>query len=468
MIKLYNTLNRKKQDFKPLKSKIATVYTCGPTVYDFAHIGNLSSYLFADLLKRYLRYTGLKVKDVMNITDIDDKTIRNSQAKKQTLKQYTRYYEKLFLQDLKTIKVIPPQHLAKASDYILEMQKIIKQLIATGFAYVADDKSVYFSIKKFKGYGQLANLKQSQLKAGASGRISTDEYLKDNVADFVLWKAWDKADGKNKWDSPWGPGRPGWHIECSAMSMKHLGETIDIHTGGEDLIFPHHQNEIAQSEAVTGKQFVRYWLHRAYLKVDGKKMSKSLGNFFTLNQILEKQPDPLAFRYLILTSHYRTPINFTLESLQSAENSLNNIRKFIAKLKKANGSGKCNINILLINLQKDFETAMNDDLNAPQAIAVWFEFQKLASDLLEKGLISRLQAQKALIVFKKIDSVWSFILSSTPKIKIDKKKINDLIAKRNICRQNKDYAGADQIRAELQSMGIEIQDQGEKTVWKVK
>lgn len=468
MLHLYNTLERKKQKFIPLKNKKASVYTCGPTVYDFAHIGNLSSYLFSDLLKRYLRYSSLTVVDVMNITDIDDKTIRNSRQKQISLKKYTRGYEKLFIQDLKTLNIDLPKHLTRASDYILEMQKIIKKLIVKGFAYIADDKSVYFSIKKFKKYGQLANLKQSQLKVGASGRINTDEYLKDNVADFVLWKAWDKADGKNKWDSPWGPGRPGWHIECSAMSMKHLGETIDIHTGGEDLIFPHHQNEIAQSEAVTGKQFVRYWLHRAYLKVDGKKMSKSLGNFFTLKQILEKQPDPMAFRYLILTSHYRTPINFTLESLRSAENSLNNIRKFIFKLKKAKGSGKNNFNLLLNKLEKDFQSAMDDDLNTPQAIAGWFEFQKLADGLLEKGLVNRFQVQKALNIIKKIDLVWGFLLSQTPKNKIDKKKINDLIAKRNVCRQNKDYAGADQIRAELQSMGIEIQDQGEKTVWVIK
>ncbi len=468
MLHLYNTLERKKQKFIPLKNKKASVYTCGPTVYDFAHIGNLSSYLFSDLLKRYLRYSGLTVVDVMNITDIDDKTIRNSRQKQISLKKYTRGYEKLFIQDLKTLKIDLPKHLTRASDYILEMQKIIKKLIVKGFAYIAEDKSVYFSIKKFKKYGQLANLKQLQLKVGASGRINTDEYLKDNVADFVLWKAWDKADGNNKWDSPWGPGRPGWHIECSAMSMKHLGETIDIHTGGEDLIFPHHQNEIAQSEAVTGKQFVRYWLHRAYLKVDGKKMSKSLGNFFTLKQILEKQPDPMAFRYLILTSHYRTPINFTLESLRSAENSLNNIRKFIFKLKKAKGSGKNNFNLLLNKLEKDFQSAMDDDLNTPQAIAGWFEFQKLANGLLEKGLVNRFQVQKALNIIKKIDLVWGFLLSQAPKNKIDKKKINDLIAKRNVCRQNKDYAGADQIRAELQSMGIEIQDQGDKTVWVIK
>jgi len=258
MLKLFNTLTKEKQKFIPLKNNKVKMYTCGPTIYDFAHIGNMSSYLFADVLKRYLRFCGYKVKDVMNLTDVDDKTIKATQIAGEELRDFTKKFELALYEDFNALNIEKPKKVVRATNYIQEMISLIKKLEKLGYAYQTSDKSVYFRISKFENYGQLANLEKQQLKTDADGRTNSDEYDKENAQDFALWKAWDKADGNIKWDSPWGPGRPGWHIECSAMIMKLLGEQIDIHTGGEDLIFPHHQNEIAQTEAVTGKQFVQF------------------------------------------------------------------------------------------------------------------------------------------------------------------------------------------------------------------
>ncbi|MEM7814735.1 MAG: cysteine--tRNA ligase, partial [Candidatus Aenigmatarchaeota archaeon] len=296
MVRIFNTLTRKAEQFKPLKAPNVGMYTCGPTVYDYAHIGNLRSFVFADLLRRWLNFRGFVVKHVMNITDVDDKMIKRSQAEKVTLKQLAEKYEKLFLEDLAAMRILPPHVRCRATEHIQDMVQLVKALLDKGFAYTTDD-GIYFSIAKFKGYGRLAGLdraKAKELKPGQYSRIAADQYEKEEMRDFALWKFWKPDDGDVLWETPIGKGRPGWHIECSAMSMKYLGPSFDIHTGGVDLIFPHHQNEIAQSEAATGKTFVKYWVHCEHLLVEGKKMSKSLGNIYTLRDVTERGFSPVA------------------------------------------------------------------------------------------------------------------------------------------------------------------------------
>ena len=291
-LKLYNTLTRKKEVFKPINKNSVGIYLCGPTIYNHVHIGNLRAYLFADILRRYFEFKDYKIKEVMNLTDVDDKTIRDSQIKKKSLKEFTKEYEKGFLEDIKSMNLETPEFIPKATEHIPEMINLIKDLLNKKFAYKSED-GIYFSIKKFKNYGKLAGIKLADLKTGASERVGEDEYEKENARDFALWKFYTKEDGNVFWETEFGKGRPGWHIECSAMSMKYLGKSFDIHMGGEDLIFPHHENEIAQSEASTGKKFVNYWLHNGWVLVDGKKMSKSLKNFYNLKDIIKRGYSPL-------------------------------------------------------------------------------------------------------------------------------------------------------------------------------
>ena len=303
----YNTLSRKKDLFFPIDKGKVRMYTCGPTVYDYAHIGNLRAYIFADILKRVLLYSGLKVKHIMNLTDIDDKTIRDSQKEGKTLEEFTEFYSKEFFKDIKSVNMLEPTKFTKATDYIDDMVLIIEKLLEKGLAYKSEDGSIYFDIKKFKDYGKLSRLVLENQRENASGRIASDEYDKENVQDFALWKAWNKkVDGNIFWETGLGKGRPGWHIECSAMSMKTLGEQIDIHTGGVDNIFPHHENEIAQSEGVTGKQFVNYWMHNEWILVNQKKMAKSANNFYTLKNIMDRGINPIAYRFWLLMANYRT------------------------------------------------------------------------------------------------------------------------------------------------------------------
>jgi len=327
-LKLYNFLTRKKQLFKPLKDKIAGFYTCGPTVYNYAHIGNLRTYIFEDVLKRTLKYNGYKVRHVMNITDVEDKIIRASKKAKKNILDFVKPYEKAFFEELKKLNIEKAWQYPKATQHIKEMIKIIEILLKKGLAYKSE-RSIYFDISKFKPYGKLSGIKKQNLKAGA--RVDVDEYPKDEAEDFVLWKA-AKA-GEPWWRAPFGDGRPGWHIECSAMSMKYLGETFDIHTGAVDNIFPHHENEIAQSEGATGKPFAKYFIEGEHLLVNGEKMSKSLGNVYNLRDIEAKHFDPLAFRYLTLTAHYRSKLNFTWESLEAAQNALNKLQESVKEIK---------------------------------------------------------------------------------------------------------------------------------------
>ncbi len=343
-MKLFNTLTKLKEEFVPVDPKLVRLYTCGPTVYNFAHIGNFRTYVFEDLLRRWLKYRGFKVKQVMNLTDVDDKIIRDSQAQKISLKEFTTKYAKAFFEDWKALNLEKVEVYPNATDHITEMVAMIKVLLDKGLAYKTDD-GIYFSISKFKSYGELAHLDQKQLKAGASGRVLKDEYEKENLADFALWKFWDKKDGDVFWETELGKGRPGWHIECSAMSAKHLTDafknskfmpekfkTLDIHTGGVDNLFPHHQNEVAQTEGCVSVPFVKYWLHSEHLLVDGRKMAKSFKNFYTVRDILNKGYHPIALRYLLLSAHYRQKLNFTFDALEASSVAVQRLKDFVKRL----------------------------------------------------------------------------------------------------------------------------------------
>ncbi len=368
-IRLYNTLTRKEEDFQPINPGQVGVYSCGPTVYNFAHIGNLRTFVFEDVLRRTLEANGLAVRQIKNLTDVDDKTIRDSQKAGMSLKDFTEKYTVEFFKDVDALNLKRADAYPKATEHIAEMIEMINTLLEKGIAYTTDD-GVYFSINKINDYGALAHLDLEGLKAGASGRVLADEYEKENVGDFALWKFWDAADGDVKFSAPFGDGRPGWHIECSAMSAKYLDVPFDIHTGGIDLLFPHHQDELAQTEACTGKPLARYWLHAEHLLVDGKKMSKSLGNFYTLRDIIDHGFDPIVLRYMFLGAHYRSKLNFTWEALQGAQNALQKLYAIARSLPVTSGAS---------NPPSDFLSTLNNDLNTPQALAAMWSMLDDAS-----------------------------------------------------------------------------------------
>lgn len=459
MFKLYNTLTRKKEEFKPLGKEVK-LYTCGPTVYDFIHIGNLKTFLTEDVLKRYLLYRGFNVKHVRNITDVDDKTIRNSEKEGISLKEFTERYTKAFFEDLEKARILPADIYPKATEHIKEMVALVKTLLDKGYAYKGEDGSIYFSIKKFKGYGKLAHIDFKTLKVGA--RVKQDEYEKGEAQDFALWKAWSEEDGKVFWETELGKGRPGWHIECSAMSMKHLGESLDIHGGGEDLIFPHHENEIAQSEAATGKPFSRFWIHNAFLKVNDEKMSKSLGNFYTLRDLNDY--NPISVRYLMISSQYRQPLNFTFESLRAAQNSLDRINELVGKLKDAEGKDSGETKKAIEDAKKKFETAMDDDLNTPLALAAVFEFVRECNSLIDKESVGKKDGKAALEFLKKVDSVLG-VMDFEQENKTSEEDLK-LIKEREKLREEKKWAEADKIRDKLTERGILLDDTAKGTKWK--
>jgi len=434
MLKLYNTLTRKKEAFKPIKNKEVGMYSCGPTVYDFAHIGNLRAYIFSDILRRYFEYLGLKVKNVMNLTDVDDKTIKRSREEGIKLKELTQKYEKAFLEDIRSLNIIKPNIMPRATEHIKEMVALIKGLLKKGYAYKTED-GIYFSIKKFRDYGKLARIDFSKLKQ--TERMKKDIYEKEETRDFALWKFWTQEDGNVFWETEIGKGRPGWHIECSAMSMKYLGESFDIHTGGVDLVFPHHQNEIAQSEAATGKKFVNYWLHNEWLLVDGKKMSKSLGNFYTLRSIMEKGFKPLSLRYLYLSNHYRSQLNFTLENLKNAQNSYERLKNIVKELKY---DGKVNEEYL-----RDFEKAMDQDLETSKALQVLWT------------LVRDEKAQGKVETIGKMDEVLGLKLLEKEKIKVPA-EIQQLVDEREKARENKNFKLSDELRQKMKEKGWWVDD----------
>ncbi len=330
MMNVYNSLTRRVEELKPLEGNEIRLYTCGPTVYNFAHIGNFRAYAFEDILRRVVQFNGMKIRQVMNLTDVDDKTIRGANAAGVALTDYTKTYKDAFFADLKKLNIQPAEVYPAATDHIPEMIALVQKLMDKGVAYQSEDGSVYFKVREFPGYGKLAHIDFDNQRTGL--RCAADEYDKENVGDFALWKAWEESDGPVGWDSPWGRGRPGWHIECSAMSMKYLGETFDLHTGGIDNLFPHHENEIAQAEAATGKEFVRTWMHCAHLRVNGEKMSKSAGNFFTLRDLLEKGYTGREIRYVLINAHYRTGLNFAFDALEDARKSLSRIDACVDRL----------------------------------------------------------------------------------------------------------------------------------------
>jgi len=457
-VKLYNTETRKKQELEPIHPGEIRMYTCGPTVYNFAHIGNFRTYVFEDLLRRTLKYLGLKVTQVMNITDIDDKTLAGAIHEKKSLKEYTKPFEEAFFEDLLALGVERVEHYPCATDFIPRMIEIIQGLIDRGIAYRGGDESIYFSISKFPTYGRLSHLNMDDLKAGASTRVGTDEYDKENVADFVLWKAYDeKRDGPIFWESPFGKGRPGWHIECSAMAMSLLGETIDIHVGGVDNMFPHHENEIAQSEAFSGKVFVKHWLHSEHLLVDHKKMSKSLGNFYTLRDLFEKGYSGPEVRYLLLTAHYRMQLNFTMEGLDAARASLTRLGDFVTRLKNISGEDFHQVDGIVNEAGRHFDQALSDDLNISPALAAIFEMVRKINQLCDEKKVGKGDAEKVLTFLRSIDRVLGFIPFEEEKLDIPKELI-EALKKRDEARKEKNWAEADKQRDLIANSGYVIED----------
>ncbi|MCW3998625.1 MAG: cysteine--tRNA ligase [Candidatus Bathyarchaeota archaeon] len=460
---IFNTLSRRKEEFKPIEAGKVKLYTCGPTVYDYAHIGNFRAFLFEDLLKRWLLYRGYKVTHVMNLTDIDDKTIRGSQKQGIALGQFTDFYVKAFFEDIKALNILPADYYPKATDHIAEMISLIKALMEKGIAYRGEDGSIYFSVAKYPSYGKLSHLKVGELKAGA--RVSQDEYAKEEAQDFALWKAWTPEDGDVFWETELGKGRPGWHIECSAMSTKYLGETFDIHCGGIDNMFPHHENEIAQSEAASGKPFVHYWMHNEHLQVEGKKMSKRLGNFYTLRDLLSKGYDPIVIRYLLMSTHYRQQFNFTFEGLDASKAAVDRLRNFVRRLHEAEGTTEVGkIATLTAKLEACFGGSMDDDLNIGIALSALFDFVREMNALLDANLVSKQEAADVGGLMMRIDGVLGVI----GKVEVEEalgSDIDALVQKREAARKAKNWKEADAIRAQLKERGIVLEDTAQGIRW---
>lgn len=463
-LKLFNTETRQKEVFKPANSNHVLMYTCGPTVYNFAHIGNYRTYVFEDLLRRTIKFFGMGITQVMNLTDVDDKTIKGAIEKKVSLSTYTQTYKDAFFQDLQTLNIEKAEKYPAATDYIPDMIEIIQGLLDKKIAYKGTDGSIYFAIRQFPRYGCLSHLRLDELKAGSSG-ISSDEYDKENVSDFVLWKGYDPArDGDIYWESPFGKGRPGWHLECSAMAMKLLATTIDIHVGGVDNMFPHHENEIAQSEAYSGKTFVRHWLHSEHLVVDNKKMSKSLGNFYTLRDLLNKGFSGIEVRYMLLQAHYKTQLNFTFQGLEAVRSSLQRLKDFVRRLqevtKQANNQPHDTANPVFPLLHKtlrSFAEALADDLNISVALAALYDMIREVNALCDTGHIGPHEAKELLNFLKHIDSVLGIFSFENEENEVPQ-ELQDALIKRLQARKDKDWALADTLRDFIHEKGYMIED----------
>ena len=453
MIRLLNTLSRKLEDFAPLDpaGKCVKVYTCGPTVYNHAHIGNFRAYIFEDLLQKHLELSGYDVERVMNLTDVDDKTIRGSRASGLPLAEYTQQFKQAFFEDLHTLRIKPANHFPAATEerYIARMIGMITILMDKGIAYQADDQSVYFRLSAYPNYGKLAHLNLEELRP--SGRVRSDEYEKENIGDFALWKSWDEADGDVRWESPWGPGRPGWHIECSAMATELLGPQIDIHCGGVDNIFPHHEAEIAQSECCTGKPFVRYWMHCAHLMVEGQKMSKSAGNFYTLRDLLGKGWTGRELRYALISVNYRLPLNFTFDGLAGARSALGRIDEWCTRLAERAGPEPSDNPLAA---QTGFEDGLNDDLNISAALGHLFEVIRESNRLLDQNALTAADAKALLNWWTRINSVLGF----EPEAAQIPAEALALLEERKNARASKDWAGSDRIRDEIAKLGWQVKD----------
>ena len=455
-LRLFNTLTKNLEEFKPSDSKRVTLYSCGPTVYTFAHIGNFRTFVFIDLLKRYLKFLGFEVHHIMNITDVDDKIIQKCSEESRTREDLTEEFTQAFFDDLESLKIEPASIYPKATDHIGEMQTLISKLIDQNYAYQSRDGSVFFKLSEFSDYGKLSGIDREGLSQ--TERVSNDEYDKESVNDFALWKAWKKEDGEVAWDSPWGRGRPAWHIECSAMSMHFLGETFDIHTGGVDLIFPHHENELAQSVCATGKNFAKYWLHNEHLVIEDAKMSKSAGNFYSLQDLLKKGYSSSTIRYLLLSTHYKQKVNLTFDGLKAAASAVERLRELKRKLKKSTSIvGKTKD----YGPIEDFTHAMNDNLNISAGLAVIFNWARELNRQFDNESMSEQDASNALAFLGIIDSVLGVIEVNDVELSEEDFK---LIQEREIARQEQNWSRADEIRDYFSEKGILLEDTPDGTI----
>ena len=453
-LRFHNSLTRSKENFVPLDSEEVRMYTCGPTIYNFAHIGNFRAYMFEDLLRRYLIFSGYQLKHIMNLTDVEDKIIKACKESGRSLKSITQQYADAFFDDLDTLGIQRADAYPAATDHVDEMVQMIKTLTDKGHTYEIEG-SIYFRLSTFPDYGKLSHMDLDQLRDGGSGRVDSDEYDAENARDFVLWKAWTDDDGDVYWETELGKGRPGWHLECSAMSMKYLGDSFDIHCGGVDNIFPHHENEIAQSQCCSGKNFVNYWLHCAHLVVDGKKMSKSLGNFYTLRDLIEKEIDPVAIRWVLIATHYRQPNNFAFDAVEAANQSLHRIRDFRTRLDETKGEGQ-DLEEQCDQCRKAFTFAMDDDLNISGAIGAVFDFVREVNKKLDERQLGSTAACAAIELLDELDAVTGIF--AAPDEEAVPQAVLDQVQDRQIARRNKDFDASDAIRDALLADGWTIED----------
>jgi cysteinyl-tRNA synthetase len=474
---LHNSLGRRLTRFKPLAGNSVRMYTCGPTVYNYAHIGNFRTFVFEDILRRYLKHKGYRVVQVKNITDVEDRIIEGIKRTGKSLKELTDFYTDAFMEDLDTLNIQRAEHYPRATEFIDEIVKAVESLMKKGYAYREADGSVYFSIKKFPRYGRLSGIKQAEVKSGT--RVAVDHYEKMGANDFALWKAWDPDDGSVFWETRLGKGRPGWHIECSVMAMKYLGPSFDIHTGGKDLRFPHHENEIAQSEALTGKRFVKVWMHSEFLNVNGEKMSKSLGNFVTLRDLVKQGWSPRAIRLFLIGAHYRDELNLVDSSMGQAEATMRKVDEFNARLwhgLESAPKGKASLAVRPVrSLLLGFDRAMDDDLNTPKALAALFGFQRAVNGLIDSKRLAREDYELITDSLGRVDDVLGIMrlgrepgpVPEATRPSGERSEIQALVDEREAARKQKDYARADAIRATLKERGVVVQDTPEGPVWRV-
>ncbi len=490
-LRLYNTLSGQVEEVQPPDGEPLGIYACGPTVYDYGHIGNFRTFVHVDVLRRFLKQLGVPLRHVMNITDVDDKIMRNAAAKGESITDYTAKYEKAFLEDLQALSIEQPEFLARATEHIPQMVRLIEQLVKNGSAYRGENGSYYFRIASFPGYGKLSKKDLAGMADGA--RVDVDEYDKDNARDFALWKA--AKDGEFHWDTALGPGRPGWHIECSAMATKYLGDSFDLHAGGEDLMFPHHENEIAQSESASGRTFARHWMHVRFLLVEGKKMSKSLGNFYTLRDLLLRGYKASAIRFLLTSVPYRNQLNFTFDGLTESTNAVERLRTFVERLKKGDFASGKNAELLEATeyASRAFTAALKDDLNTAEARAAIFDLVRLANSHADRGELNADNVVPILNVLGKFDEVFAVLddrddevtrfaldwaareqrlSEASPDLvagfSVTDDAITALIGERDAARKRRDFARADAIRQELTAKGIVLEDSPDGVRWRRK
>jgi cysteinyl-tRNA synthetase len=492
-LRLFNTLTNKVEEFRPLEDPLVRMYACGPTVYDYGHIGNFRTFVAVDILRRFLCLSGYKLRHVMNITDVDDKIIRNSSKAGVSVREYTGKYEQAFLEDIDALNIERPEFIVRATDHISEMAEFIAALVKKGFAYRADDGSYYFRIAKFPEYGKLSKKDFAGMEDGA--RVDVDEYDKDNARDFALWKAPKPCEAS--WDTVIGPGRPGWHIECSSMAMKLLGDTIDIHAGGEDLIFPHHENEIAQSEALSGKPFARYWIHARFLLVEGEKMSKSLGNFYTLRDLVLMGHKPSSIRFLLTSVPFRKQLNFTFDGLKQAASSVERLRIFHGRIAGGgldSGASDPRVQQAAEAARAGIRSALEDDLNTAEALAAIFDLVRETNKVLDAGKFQAADAPAVLAALEDFDGIFAVLKDDdAPKLRctlewakaenrkvapellasvqsdgLPDAKIEELVAEHEKARKARDFKSSDAIRAQLAEAGIVVENTKAGIRWRRK